>query len=90
MKTQSESSRYHWLRAALFVASLGLPLFALSPTIADEAAVSATELDELRWQPRWKQHTDLSGVKGRIVQLKFHLREGTLYSFQVGDGAVAR
>ena len=53
-------------------------------------AVSATELDALRWQPRWKQHKDVSGLRGRIVQLKFHMRDARLYSFQIGDGAPAR
>ncbi len=53
-------------------------------------AVSATELDALRWQPRWKQHKDVSGLRGRIVQLKFYLRGATLYSFQVGGTQVTR
>ncbi len=53
-----------------------------------EEAVSVRELDELRWPPRWKQHTDLSGLRGRIVQLKFHLTDATLYAFQIHDRSV--
>ena len=39
------------------------------------------QLDELRWQPRWK--TDLSSIRGQFVRLRFHLRETQLYSFQI-------
>ena len=46
--------------------------------------VPATRLDELRWQPYWKKHTDLSTIRGKIVQLKFQLRDAKLYSFQIG------
>ena len=55
-----------------------------------EDAVLATELDELRWQPQWKHHSDLSDLQGRILQLKFHLRNATLYSFQVCNDQAAR
>ena len=46
--------------------------------------VPATRLDELRWQPHWKKHTDLSAIRGRIVQLRFQLRDAKLYSFEIG------
>jgi hypothetical protein len=52
---------------------------------AGGAAVFAAGVDDLRWQPRWKRHTDLSALRGRIVRLKFHLRDAILYSFQIGD-----
>lgn len=60
----------------------GLPL----PGFSGDEAATAKKVDELRWQPHWNQHTDLSTLRSRIVRLKFHLRDAKLYSFQVGVG----
>jgi hypothetical protein len=39
--------------------------------------------DELRLKPRWKDHPDLSALRGRDVRLEFRLQSANLYSFQV-------
>lgn len=39
--------------------------------------------DGLRLRPRWQDHADLSGLEGKIVRLKFYLRDADLYAFQV-------
>ena len=52
------------------------------PGYAGDEVLAATKLDDLRWQPQWKQHSDLSALQGKIVRLKFHLQNATLYSFQ--------
>lgn len=49
-----------------------------------QEVVPATGVDELRWQPRWKEHADLSTLRSKIVRLKFRFRNATLYSFQIG------
>ena len=58
----------------------GQPLVGYS---GDEV-VPATKLDELRCQPHWKKHTDLSALRNKVVRLKFRLRDAKLYSFQIG------
>ena len=40
-------------------------------------------VDELRLEPEWKNGGRLSTLKGRVIRLKFHLRNAKLYSFQV-------
>jgi hypothetical protein len=39
--------------------------------------------DELRLEPRWKDHVDLAALQGREIRLQFQLRNAKLYSFQV-------
>ena len=39
--------------------------------------------DELRYAPRWRDHADLTALKGQVVRLRFHLKNATLYAFQV-------
>ena len=41
------------------------------------------KLDALRWEPRWQGGRDLGSAKGEIIQLRFHLKNGRLYAFQV-------
>jgi len=48
-----------------------------------EEVLSATKLNELRWQPRWKTRAGLSDLRNQLVRLKFHLRDATLYAFQI-------
>ncbi len=50
---------------------------------AEGAAQEGTRVDDLRWQPRWKAHADLSALKGRTIRLRFNLRSAKLYAFQV-------
>ena len=50
------------------------------------AAVDATRhkrVDALRLKPTWKSRTDLSTLDGKVVRLKFHLRNASLYAFQI-------
>jgi len=42
-------------------------------------------VDELRLMPGWKSVRDLSGLKGKVIRLRFHLRNAKLYSFSFHD-----
>ncbi|GAH44169.1 unnamed protein product, partial [marine sediment metagenome] len=46
-------------------------------------ATKYKHVDELRLTPTWKNGSRLSTLKGRVIRLKFHLRNARLYSFQV-------
>src|SRR5262245_8100982 len=48
-----------------------------------EDSTAYREVDELRLRPRWKNHSDLASLRGKIVRLKFYLNNAKLYSFQV-------
>tara|TARA_Y100001933_G_scaffold55720_1_gene55224 strand:+ start:1274 stop:1534 length:261 start_codon:yes stop_codon:yes gene_type:complete len=41
------------------------------------------KLDALRWEPRWQDDRDLGSAKGKIIQLRFHLKNARLYAIQV-------
>ena len=49
---------------------------------ASDALVSRN-VDDLRLHPRWKDNADLAALRGKVVRLKFGLRNAKLYSFQV-------
>ena len=40
-------------------------------------------VDELRLRPGWKRFPDLKRLRGRVVQLKFTLKQAKLYAFQI-------
>ena len=40
-------------------------------------------VDELRFRPRWRGHTDLAPFAGKTVRLKIHLKNARLYAFQI-------
>ena len=40
-------------------------------------------VDDLRLIPAWKNHDDLSALKGEVVRIRFRLRNAKLYAFQV-------
>ena len=40
-------------------------------------------LDALRLRPRWQGGRDLSPLVGRTIRLRFHLRNASLYAFQI-------
>lgn len=42
------------------------------------------ERDEIRHTVTWRGHSDLTGLAGRAVQLRFHVEDANLFSFQVG------
>jgi hypothetical protein len=52
-------------------------------TAADAQAVE--HRDELRATLRWRERSDCSEMFGRNIQLRFHLENATLFSFQVLD-----
>ena len=39
-------------------------------------------VDELRFRPRWRNHTDLAPLAGKTVRLKVHLKSARLYAFR--------
>jgi hypothetical protein len=43
----------------------------------------ANNIDELRWQPRWKSGAGIASLKGRVIRLRIHLQDATLYAFQI-------
>ena len=40
-------------------------------------------VDELRFQPSWKEHRNLSALRGTAVRIRFILHDAKLFSFQV-------
>jgi len=46
---------------------------------------TATDVDSVRWQPKWSQHADLAALVGRTVRLRVELRNSRLYAFQVKE-----
>lgn len=55
------------------------------PGFSSNNAVEYTSVDKLRLHPRWKNHKDMSSLKGRIVRLKFVLKNAKLYSFSFSN-----
>ena len=53
------------------------------PAFCGKQATRYRRVDELRLEPEWKNGGRLSTLKGRVIRLKFHLRNAKLYSFQV-------
>jgi hypothetical protein len=46
-------------------------------------AMKYKDVDELRLAPTWKAGSRLSTLKGSVIRLRFHLKNATLYSFQI-------
>lgn len=53
------------------------------PGFTRKEAKAAKQVDELRLQPEWQGHNNLGPLKGKMVQLRFHLTDARLYAFQV-------
>ena len=53
------------------------------PDFSGEHVVSNRGVDEIRLQPAWTNHADLSALKGQIVRLKIHLDKARLFAFQI-------
>ena len=51
------------------------------PGFSGEPAKRHKNIDELRLAPQWESRGDLSKLKGRIVRLRFTLRNAKLYAF---------
>jgi hypothetical protein len=41
------------------------------------------DLDQLRFQPAWRNGRNAAELAGKVIRLRFHLRRAALYSFQV-------
>ena len=53
------------------------------PGFSGQDAPTRRAVDELRLRPQWKNNRDLSAVKGRVIRIRFSLRNARLYAFQV-------
>jgi len=53
------------------------------PGFTQDEAKLFKAVDDLRLQPRWKGQSDLAALKGKVVRLKFHLKNAKLYAFQL-------
>ncbi|TFG49171.1 MAG: hypothetical protein E4H40_03405 [Candidatus Brocadiia bacterium] len=53
------------------------------PGFSAKEATEYKNMDELRLTPTWKNDSRLSTLKGRVIRLRFHLKNARLYSFQV-------
>ena len=53
------------------------------PGFSQSEARAFEGVDELRLQPKWRAHADLTALKGQIIRLRFHLTNARLYAFQV-------
>ena len=56
------------------------------PGFSFEESIVLRQVDELRAPVRWKNRNSLSQLLGRVVKLRFWLRQGRLYAFRIrGD-----
>jgi hypothetical protein len=53
------------------------------PEYGLDATIPGQNVDQLRHQPMWKEHADLSSLLGQTVRLRIHLDRARLYAFQV-------
>lgn len=42
-------------------------------------------VDQIRFINRWKDDANLSGLKGNVVKLRFHVRNAKLHSFTIKE-----
>jgi hypothetical protein len=50
---------------------------------AAEDVINAANVDGVRLSPRWKPGVALTELKGRMIRLRFRLRNAKLYAFQI-------
>jgi hypothetical protein len=53
------------------------------PGFSGDQAKSCRGVDELRLEPAWTDHSDLSALTGQTVRLKIHLEKARLCAFQI-------
>lgn len=53
------------------------------PGYSEQAAVTETGVDSVRYRPRWANASDVSALTGQAVCLKVTLSEARLYAFQI-------
>ena len=58
------------------------------PGFTREDAPPFQGVDELRLSVSWQEKKDLGSLKGRVIRLKFYLREARLYAFQIQENTI--
>ena len=53
------------------------------PGFSGKDATEYQAVDNLRLKPAWKDNKDLSALKGKVVRIRFRLRNARLYAFQI-------
>jgi len=53
------------------------------PDFSGEGSPVFKSVDELRFQPKWSRHSDLSFLQSKVVRLRFRFRNAKLYAFQI-------
>jgi len=53
------------------------------PGFSGKDATECRAVDNLRLKAAWKKHKDLSALKGKVVRIRFRLRNARLYAFQI-------
>ncbi|MHC4177991.1 MAG: hypothetical protein ACYSWU_10810, partial [Planctomycetota bacterium] len=53
------------------------------PGFSGNDATGSRAVDDLRFRPAWKNHKDLSALTGKVVRIRFRLRNARLYAFQI-------
>jgi len=53
------------------------------PGFSGDASPRFKAVDELRFQPKWSRHSDVSSLLGKVVRIKFQFRNAKLYAFQI-------
>jgi len=53
------------------------------PGFSGKDAPEYQAMDDLRLKPAWKNDKDLSALKGKVVRIRFRLRNARLYAFQI-------
>jgi hypothetical protein len=53
------------------------------PEVSGKDATEYQAVDNLRLKPAWKDNKDLSALKGKVVRIRFRLRNARLYAFQI-------
>jgi len=59
------------------------------PGFSAREAKTYKAVNQLRLMPQWRAGRDLSAIKGKVIRLKFHLRNAKLYSFRVAAHGAA-
>jgi hypothetical protein len=53
------------------------------PLVGFSSSPVGKPVDQLRFQPKWSSQPDLSSLLGKVVRLRFRLRNAKLYAFQI-------
>ena len=53
------------------------------PGFTQADCVAASDVDQLRLQPTWREHKNVASLGGQTVRLRFYLQRAHLYAFQI-------